>query len=68
MINRIDMIKYLIKKGVNNWNHAINCAAFGGHFVIVKYLLCKVTNNKWDDVLYYADMGGHLDIVKFIIS
>jgi hypothetical protein len=63
----LDIIKFMIEKGADDWNGGLYNACYGGQVDIVKFMIEKGAYN-WNRGLYGACYGGHLDIVKFMIE
>lgn len=63
----MEIVKYLIKKGVKDWNHGLHNACEGGHMKIVKLMIKKGAND-WNEGMLWACWGGHIEIVKLMIS
>jgi hypothetical protein len=63
----LDIVKFIIEKGVDDLNWGLTGACYGGHLDIVKFIMEKgVDDLNWG--LTGACYGGHLDIVKFLIE
>jgi hypothetical protein len=63
----LDIVKFLVRKGANDWNWGMARAAQGGHLDIVEFFISKGARG-WNRGMAGAARGGHLDIVKFFIS
>jgi ankyrin repeat protein len=78
-IGNLELIKYLVEKGVNinskdnNGNNALLFASSFGYLKIVKYLVEKGVNihdknNAGNNALLFTSPGGHLKIVKYLVE
>ncbi len=63
----INVIKFLIDKGADNFQGGMNHACLEGHKEIVEFMISKGAND-WNTGLDFASCGGHIDMVKFMIS
>jgi ankyrin repeat protein len=63
----MEIVKYMISKGANNWEMGLYFACKGRHIGIVKYMVSKGANN-WNDGLFGACYKGHMEIVKYMES
>lgn len=63
----IDVVKFLIAKGADNFDHSMNAAAQGGHLNIIE-LMISYGATSWDTAMGLACRYGQLDIVKFMIA
>ena len=67
----LDLIKYLIDRGVKNYNEMVYVASYTNHFDIVKYLIEIGTNINIDNYYIIAKCAayyGNLEIIKLLIS
>ena len=63
----LELVKYLVEKGVHVDDYAIRYASEYGHFEIVKYLFEKgAPISDW--AISNASMHGHLEIVKYLFE
>ena len=60
----LDLVKFFIDKGANNWDFGMYGAAQGGSLDLVKFFIDKGTKD-WNGGMYYAVRGGHKDLVDF---
>lgn len=76
----IDVVKYMLENGADNYNETLKEAASNGHIDVVKLIIGENPNgyddfdsneypiNHYIDALIEAVSNGHLDIVKYMIS
>ena len=73
---RMNVILFLIKKGVRDFYDGMIYACLGGHLEIVKLMIEKQQKNgkspfnvlDFNEFLHWACWGGNLEIVKLIIE
>jgi hypothetical protein len=63
----INIVKYMIRRGANDYIYALFCACYGGYMDIIQYLI-KRGANSYNDGLEGACIGGHMDIAKYMIE
>ena len=72
MEGHLDIVKYLIEKGSNDFSYFMGVAAYEGHLNIVKLMIEKGeemgTELDLNRAMGRAAEGGHLNIVKLMIE
>ena len=63
----LDLVKYAVSKGADNYPIIVTFAARGGHLDIVKYAVGEGAND-FNGIATFAALGGHLHIVKYAVS
>ncbi len=64
---KLDFVKFLIGKGANDFNDAMDLAGANGHIKIVELMIGKGANN-FNHTMLRAAENGHLDVVKLMIE
>lgn len=64
-IGDINLVKYSILKGANNFQEIVNWAAFCGNFHLVKYMHKNYDINL-SMLVHYASRGGYIEILNYI--
>ena len=63
----LDLVKFFIDKGADDWDTGMRYAAQGGSLDLVKFFINKGADY-WNWGMYGAAQGGSLDLVKFFIQ
>jgi hypothetical protein len=61
----MNVVRAMIRRGVDDWNQIASCAAQGGYLDIVIDMIRQGADD-WNYIAYGADIGGHKDIVEYI--
>ena len=64
---KLDFVKFMIKKGANDFKQAMDKAGANGHIKIVELMIGKGAND-FNHTMISAAENGHLDIVKLMIE
>jgi len=72
-IGHLEMVKFLVRKGVNidhEKNNAVILASEYGHLSIVKFLVYKGADIKAQDnaAIVWSSRNGKIDVVKYLVS
>ncbi len=62
----ISIVKSMLRRGINNWDHGLLYAAMGNHISVIELLLrcAKTWHWNWNCMFIGACKGGHIDLVK----
>jgi ankyrin repeat protein len=63
----MEIVKYMIEKGADDWHGGLEGACYGGHMEIVKYMIEKGADD-WNGGLYNACLEENIEIVKYMIK
>jgi hypothetical protein len=63
----LDIAKYMVECGANNFNNGLYYACIKGHLDIAKYMV-ECGGNNFNTGLRHACSNGHLDIAKYMVE
>ena len=64
----IDLVKYFIAQGANNYNYSAGFAAKHGHIDIIEFMISQDLTDDYNWIMDNAARGGHINIVRMMLS
>lgn len=63
----LELVKYLVEKGIKLNNQELQCACISGNLELVKYIVEKGFNN-YNTAIYGACVSKNIDIMKYLVE